>query len=85
MFKTELVTVVTYHQTTAAVWIDVILQEGAPETCCVAPSGADVDSIDAEQRCVCVWGGETRRWDSVLFRPQTPKRTEASEEFQTGE
>lgn len=50
-------TVVTYHQTTAAVWIDVILQEGAPEARCVAPSGADVDSIDAEQRCVCGGGG----------------------------
>lgn len=68
---------------TEAVGTDVVLQEGAPETCCVAPSGADVDSIDAEQRCV--WGGETRRWDSVQFRPQTPKRTEAREEFQTGE
>ena len=44
---------------TEDVGTDVVLQEGAPEACCVAPSGADVDSIDTEQRCVCVcvcWG-----------------------------
>lgn len=73
MFKTELVTVVTYHQMTEAVGTDVVLQEGAPETCCVAPSGADVDSIDAEQRCVCVWGGGDQALGLSSVQATNPK------------
>lgn len=37
-------TAVTYRQRMEAVVTDGVLQEGAPEACCVAPAGADADS-----------------------------------------